>query len=40
MVVVATLTALAKQGAVDKALIARAIKDLGINPEKVHPICI
>jgi pyruvate dehydrogenase E1 component len=40
MVVVATLTGLAKQGAVDKALVAKAIKDLGINPEKVHPICI
>jgi pyruvate dehydrogenase E1 component len=40
MVVVATLTALAKQGVVDKALVAKAIKDLGINPEKVHPICI
>ena len=40
MVVVATLSALAKQGAVDKKLIAQAIKDLGVNPEKTHPICV
>jgi pyruvate dehydrogenase E1 component len=40
MVVVATLSALAKQGAVDKKLVAQAIKDLGVNPEKVHPVCV
>jgi pyruvate dehydrogenase E1 component len=40
MVVIATLSALAKQGAVDKKLVAQAIKDLGVNPEKTHPICV
>ena len=40
MVVIATLTALAKQGAVDKKLVAQAIKDLGVNPEKTHPVCV
>jgi pyruvate dehydrogenase E1 component len=40
MVVIATLTALAKQGAVDKKLVAQAIQDLGINPEKTHPVCV
>jgi pyruvate dehydrogenase E1 component len=40
MVVVATLTALARQGTVDKALVAKAIKDLGVNPEKTHPVCV
>jgi pyruvate dehydrogenase E1 component len=40
MVVIATLTALAKQGTVDKKLVAQAIKDLGVNPEKTHPICV
>ena len=40
MVVIATLTALTKQDAVDKKLIAQAIKDLGVNPEKTHPLCV
>ncbi len=40
MVVIATLTALAKQGAVDKKLVAQAIKDLGVDPEKTHPVCV
>jgi len=40
MIVVATLTALARQGAVDRKLVAQAIKDLGVNPEKTHPICV
>jgi pyruvate dehydrogenase E1 component len=40
MVVVATLSALAKQGAVDKKVVAQAIRDLGVNPEKVHPVCV
>ena len=39
MVVLATLTSLAKRGLVDKKLPAQAIKDLGINPEKLHPVC-
>ena len=40
MVVVATLSALAKQGTVDKKVAAQAIKDLGVDPEKTHPICV
>ncbi len=40
MVVIATLTALAKQGAVDKKVVAQAIQDLGVNPEKLHPLCV
>ena len=40
MVVLATITSLAKRGLVDKKLPAQAIKDLGINPEKVHPVCL
>jgi pyruvate dehydrogenase E1 component len=35
--VVATLHALARQGAVDKQTVARAIKNLDVNPEKAHP---
>ncbi|HEY0454910.1 MAG TPA: pyruvate dehydrogenase (acetyl-transferring), homodimeric type, partial [Verrucomicrobiae bacterium] len=37
MVVVATLNALAQKGQIDKGLVAKAIKDLEINPEKIHP---
>jgi pyruvate dehydrogenase E1 component len=40
MVVLAMLTSLAKRGLVDKKLPSQAIKDLGINPEKVHPVCL
>jgi pyruvate dehydrogenase complex dehydrogenase (E1) component len=40
MVVVATLSALAKQGAVDKKLVAQAIKDLGVKPDKAYPVCV
>jgi len=35
--VIATLYALAKQGAVEPSMVARAIKDLDVDPEKVHP---
>jgi pyruvate dehydrogenase E1 component len=35
--VIATLSALAKQGAIDKKIVAQAIKDLNVNPEKVFP---
>ena len=35
--VIATLHALAKKGEVDKALVAQAIKDLDVDPEKVFP---
>jgi pyruvate dehydrogenase E1 component len=40
MVVIATLSALAKQGTVDKKLVAQAIQDLGVNPDKAHPVCV
>jgi pyruvate dehydrogenase E1 component len=35
--VIATLWALAKQGKVERKVAAQAIKDLDVNPEKVHP---
>jgi pyruvate dehydrogenase E1 component len=35
--VIATLYALAQKGQVDKAVVAQAIKDLDVNPEKVFP---
>jgi len=37
MVVFFTLSALAKKGDYDKSLLAKAMADLGIDPEKVHP---
>jgi pyruvate dehydrogenase E1 component len=37
MTVVATLQALAERGRVGRQLVARAIKDLEVNPEKAHP---
>jgi pyruvate dehydrogenase E1 component len=37
MTVVATLYALAKQGALERGLVAKAIKELGVDPEKSHP---
>jgi pyruvate dehydrogenase E1 component len=37
MTVVATLHALAERGQVGRQLVARAIKDLDVNPEKAHP---
>jgi pyruvate dehydrogenase E1 component len=39
-VVIATLYALSKKGAVEKSVVAKAIKDLGVDPEKVHPILV
>jgi len=36
-VVVAVLYALAKRGAIDRKTVAQAIKDLNVDPEKVHP---
>jgi pyruvate dehydrogenase E1 component len=36
-VVVAALYALAKRGAIDRKTVAHAIKDLNVDPEKVHP---
>ena len=40
MVVIATLYALAQQGRVGKGLVARAIQDLQVDPEKAFPICV
>ena len=37
MTVIATLYALARKGAVDRKVVAQAITDLDVNPEKVHP---
>jgi pyruvate dehydrogenase E1 component len=36
-IVVATLNALAQEGKVTVAVVQKAIKDLGINPDKVNP---
>jgi pyruvate dehydrogenase E1 component len=36
-VVIATLYALAKRGAIERKVVAQAIKDLNVDPEKVHP---
>ncbi len=38
--VIATLNALAKKGAIDRKVVAQAIKDLGVNPEKVFPFLV
>ncbi|MGO8742959.1 MAG: transketolase-like TK C-terminal-containing protein, partial [Limisphaerales bacterium] len=35
--VIATLYALVEKGQVDRQLVTEAIKDLGVNPEKVFP---
>ena len=35
--VIATLHALAEKGQLDKSIVAKAIKDLDVNPEKVFP---
>ena len=36
--VIATLYALSQKGQVDKALVSKAIQELGVNPEKVAPL--
>jgi pyruvate dehydrogenase E1 component len=36
-VVVATLAALAEKGQVERALVSKAMRTLGVNPEKAHP---
>jgi pyruvate dehydrogenase E1 component len=36
-IVEATLQALARDGKIDKSVVTKAIKDLGINPEKPNP---
>jgi pyruvate dehydrogenase E1 component len=38
--VIATLYALAEKGLVERAVVAKAIKDLGVDPEKVHPLIV
>jgi pyruvate dehydrogenase E1 component len=35
--VIGTLYALAQKGHIEKSVVAQAIKDLGVNPEKVFP---
>jgi pyruvate dehydrogenase E1 component len=35
--VIATLYALAQKGQIEKTVVAQAIKDLNVNPEKVFP---
>ena len=35
--VIATLYALAQKGKIEKSVVAKAIKDLDVNPEKVFP---
>ena len=37
MTVIATLYALAEKGEVDRRVVEKAIKELGVNPEKVYP---
>jgi len=37
LTVIATLSALADKGQVDRQMVARAIKELGVDPEKAHP---
>ncbi len=36
-VVIATLYALAEKGQIERAVVAQAIKDLGVDPEKAFP---
>jgi pyruvate dehydrogenase E1 component len=40
MITVATLYAMAQKGAVDKRAVVRAMKDLNVDPEKAHPVCV
>lgn len=39
-VVIATLDALARRGTVPRAEVTRAIRELGVDPEKAHPECL
>ena len=39
-VVVATLYALAQKGELPREVVAQAIQDLGVDPEKAFPICV
>ena len=38
MVVLGTLHALSQKGLIGKKVVAQAMKDLGIDPEKAHPL--
>jgi pyruvate dehydrogenase E1 component len=38
--VIAVLYALAKRGEIDRETVQKAIQDLGVDPEKAHPICV
>jgi pyruvate dehydrogenase E1 component len=38
--VIATLHALAKRGQLDNQVVTQAIRDLGVDPGKTHPICL
>ena len=38
MIVLATLYRLAKRGEIDSTIVAQAIKDLGVDPEKIDPL--
>lgn len=40
LVVIATLHALAGKGLIEKGLVAQAIKDLNVDPEKMHPAVV
>ncbi len=37
--VIATLFALHKKGKIDASVVAQAVRDLGVDPEKIYPIC-
>ncbi len=37
-IVIATLTQLVEQGKIEKSVVSKAIKDLGVNPEKLNPL--
>ncbi|MBI3252367.1 MAG: pyruvate dehydrogenase (acetyl-transferring), homodimeric type [Candidatus Omnitrophica bacterium] len=39
-IVIATLYALSQKGEMDKAIVAKAINDLNVDPEKMHPVCV
>src|SRR5262249_55759919 len=38
--VIAVLSELCRRGAIEKDVVARAIQDLGVNPDKPHPILV
>lgn len=38
-VVIATLYALAEKGMIEKRVAEKAVKDMGVDPEKVYPVC-